>query len=75
MEIFTAFTEDTDLENRKIDFIITDYDKTYPLYMQNGNSNYWYKYIEDKNILYFKYNQCIYDEESGDIDELIKDML
>lgn len=72
---FNLNVKPLDVENSKIDFIITDYDKTYPLYMQNSNSNYWYKYIEDKNILYFKYNQCVYDEGSGDIDELIKEML
>lgn len=29
-----------------------------PLYMKNSNNNYWFEYLENDQILYFKYNSC-----------------
>ncbi|MBI6875654.1 S41 family peptidase [Clostridium aciditolerans] len=33
-------------------------DNTRPLYRRNSNIDYWYKYLEDEKVLYFKYNSC-----------------
>jgi hypothetical protein len=30
----------------------------WPLYMQNRNQFYWYKYLPDAKMIYFKYNSC-----------------
>lgn len=58
------------------DFIYGDEkDETYPLYMRNSKLAYWYQYIEDKNVLYFKYNDCTKHGESVNIDDMINDML
>ena len=37
--------------------------------------NYWYKYLEDEKTLYFKYNQCLPDEEAGDITNFTNEVL
>ncbi|MBU3089422.1 peptidase S41 [Clostridium gasigenes] len=29
-----------------------------PLYRKNNHKNYWFEYLEEKQILYFKYNSC-----------------
>lgn len=33
--------------------------KDIPLYMQNKNENYWFKYLKDQKTMYFKYNSCM----------------
>lgn len=33
-------------------------DNTRPLYRRNSDIDYWYKYLEDEKVLYFKYNSC-----------------
>lgn len=45
-------------EDKKL-FINTYNDKNTPIYMKNKDKNYWFEYIKDKNILYFKYNSCM----------------
>lgn len=53
-----------------------NYDENVPLYRQRSDLNYWYKYLEEDKILYFKYNHCTeYDEESGDINKVIDEMI
>jgi len=44
----------------KIDIINKDKDKVYkiPLYRNNTNKNYWFEYLIEDNLLYFKYNSC-----------------
>ncbi len=32
--------------------------KSLPLYRKNSHKNYWFQYIPDANIVYFKYNTC-----------------
>lgn len=58
-------------------FIVNkEYDESYPLYMQKNNLNYWYKYLEDKKILYFKYNKCQNDDKAEKpIEDFITQML
>lgn len=34
-------------------------DKDMPLYMQNQDKNYWFKYLKTEKIMYFKYNSCM----------------
>lgn len=48
------------------------YDTSYPLYMQKGNLNYWYKYLSYENTVYFKYNKC---QSDGDSDKSIEDFI
>ncbi|WP_243186882.1 S41 family peptidase [Clostridium muellerianum] len=33
-------------------------DSIKPLYRRNSDMDYWYKYLEDEKVLYFKYNNC-----------------
>lgn len=33
-------------------------DNNLPLYRKNNNKYYWFEYINDLNLLYFKYNTC-----------------
>lgn len=45
-----------------------------PLYMRNSYKNYWFEYLEDKGIVYFKYNSCketIEEKIEGFINKLI----
>ncbi|QXE19880.1 S41 family peptidase [Clostridium sp. 001] len=58
-------------------FIVNEkYNSSYPLYMQKGNLNYWYKYLNDEKTVYFKYNKCQSDEDSGkSIEDFIAQML
>ncbi|AQS11826.1 peptidase family S41 [Clostridium saccharobutylicum] len=51
------------------------YDESYPLYMQNGNYNYWYKYLENDKTLYLKYNECVESNKSGKIDDFNNEVL
>ncbi|MBW6410740.1 peptidase S41 [Clostridium weizhouense] len=65
---------ETDKNNEE--FIVSDEkDDSYPLYMQKRSLNYWYKYLEDEKTLYFKYNQCLPDEEAGDITNFTNEVL
>lgn len=34
-------------------------DKDMPLYMQNQDKNYWFKYLKSEKTMYFKYNSCM----------------
>lgn len=60
-----------------------------PLYRQNSDQNYWYKYLADDQTLYFKYNQCSEMEDTpfadftqglldtmgnGDVEKLVVDL-
>ena len=38
-------------------------DSTKPLYRRNSDMDYWYKYLEDEKVLYFKYNNCMEDKK------------
>lgn len=29
-----------------------------PMYRKNSNENYWFEYLENDNLIYFKYNSC-----------------
>lgn len=55
--------------------LISNDDESSPLYRQNSDLTYWYKYIEENNTLYFKYNLCSDDEECGHIEDVIKEMI
>ncbi|WP_291653300.1 hypothetical protein [Clostridium sp.] len=48
-------------EELKDILLISDYNgtDTLPLSKQNKSDMYWFKYIEDKNIVYVKYNLCM----------------
>lgn len=48
-------------EDVKDILLISDYNgtDTLPLSKQNKSDMYWFKYIEDKNIVYVKYNLCM----------------
>ncbi len=48
-------------EGLKDILLISDYNgtDTLPLSKQNKSDMYWFKYIEDKNIVYVKYNLCM----------------
>ena len=35
-----------------------------PLYRNNTNKNYWFKYLDKHKLLYFKYNSCKEDKEN-----------
>lgn len=39
-----------------------------PLYRRNSHRNYWFEYIENLNLLYFKYNACRDIEEESVVD-------
>lgn len=52
-----------------------EYDESYPLYMQNPNYNYWYKYLENDKTLYLKYNECVESNKSGKIDDFNNEVL
>lgn len=71
MQIKTIDSEKDD----NVEFVNSDYDETYPLYMQQSNLNYWYKYLDDKKTLYFKYNESSFDKESGSIDNITEEMI
>jgi len=59
-----------------IDYIINgEYDESYPLYMQNPTSNYWYKYLENDKTLYLKYNQCLEINKDGKISDFNNEIL
>lgn len=49
-------------------------DESNPLYRQHSDLNYWYKFLEDSKILYFKYNKCLPSEKSGDIEQVINEV-
>lgn len=67
---------DLNSEDDSISWIVNDNDdETIPLYRQNSELSYWYKYMKEKNTLYFKYNSCLNDEECGDIEDIIEQML
>ena len=55
--------------------IDSEYDESYPLYMQNPKYNYWYKYLENDKTLYLKYNECTENNRSGKIDDFNNDVL
>lgn len=76
LEVETIDTKNVSEEDKdKYQFIYQDYDETYPLYMQQGTLNYWYKYLEDNKVLYLKYKVCEEDKESGSIDKIIDEMI
>lgn len=53
-----------------------NYDESNPLYRQRSDLSYWYKYLDDDKILYFKYNSCTEsDEEAGDIEQVLNEMI
>ncbi|MFL0198665.1 S41 family peptidase [Clostridium sp. WILCCON 0269] len=57
-------------------FIIKgEFDTSYPLYMQQNNLNYWYKYIYNEKTLYFKYNKCEEDDNSKTIEDFTTEMI
>ena len=60
-----AVNDDNDLN-----WIVEKNDSSYPLYRQNGDLNYWYKYLEEAKAVYFKYNSCIEDEDIGTIKDM-----
>lgn len=67
---------DLSSEDDNISWIVNDNeDETIPLYRQNSKLSYWYKYIEEKNTLYFKYNSCTDDKDCGNIEDVIEQML
>ncbi|KAA8671806.1 S41 family peptidase [Clostridium sp. HV4-5-A1G] len=49
-------------------------DSSYPLYRQKSNLNYWYEYVENKKLLYFKYNKCE-EEENESMEDFTNKML
>ena len=53
----------------------SEYDESYPLYMQNPNYNYWYKYLGEDKTLYLKYNECKENNKSGKIDDFNEEVL
>ena len=60
-----AVNDDNDLN-----WIVEKNDSSYPLYRQNGDLNYWYKYLEHEKAVYFKYNSCFEDEDIGTIKDM-----
>lgn len=60
-----AVNDDNDLN-----WIVEKNDSSYPLYRQNSDLNYWYKYLEEAKAVYFKYNSCIEDEDIGTIKDM-----
>ncbi|WP_368488414.1 peptidase S41 [Clostridium sp. BJN0013] len=63
-------------ENFKGKFIIKgNFDISYPLYMQQNNLNYWYKYIYNEKTLYFKYNKCQEDDDCKTIEDFTTEMI
>lgn len=52
-----------------------NYDESNPLYRQHSDLNYWYKYLDNDKLLYFKYNSCTdHDKKVGDLDSVIDEM-
>lgn len=52
------------------------YDENNALYRQRSDLSYWYKYLDDYKILYFKYNNCTdSDKEAGDIKQVLSEMI
>lgn len=45
-----------------------------PVYMRNSNKNYWFEYLENERVLYFKYNACR-DTLEQPIDIFIKELI
>lgn len=45
-----------------------------PVYMRNSNRNYWFEYLENERIVYFKYNACR-DTLEQPIDIFIKELI
>ena len=52
-----------------------EYDESYPLYMQKQDLNYWYQYLEKDKVLYLKYNMCLEDEKTGNLDDFNNEVL
>lgn len=48
-------------------------DKNIPLYMQNNEENYWFKYLEDSKTIYLKYNLC-FTMENKSVEDLCKEV-
>lgn len=38
---------------------VPESDGPVPLYQQNASDNYWYSYLPDDRVLYFRYNSCV----------------
>ncbi|BCZ49230.1 hypothetical protein psyc5s11_52970 [Clostridium gelidum] len=55
--------------------INNEYDESYPLYMQNADLNYWYKYLEKDKVLYIKYNACDEQDEAGKLSDFTNEIL
>jgi C-terminal processing protease CtpA/Prc len=71
------FNLDINSVNRKTfngQFVISEYDSSYPLYMQDSKLNYWYKYLDKERTVYFKYNRC-QSQEKNDIEAFTKELL
>jgi hypothetical protein len=56
-------------------FIISEYDNSYPLYMQDRKLNYWYKYLDAEKTVYFKYNRCLSQGDSSRLEDFISELL
>lgn len=57
-------------DDNDLNWIVEKNDSSYPLYRQNGDLNYWYKYLEHEKAVYFKYNSCFEDEDIGTIKDM-----
>lgn len=71
------FTLDINSVNRKNfndQLVISKYDSSYPLYMQESKLYYWYKYLDKEKTVYFKYNRC-QSKEKNDIEAFTKELL
>lgn len=74
-KIFDLKVKSLDSNESANPIVDNEYDESYPLYMQNPNYNYWYKYLDKDKVLYLKYNVCEENNASGKISDFNKDVL
>lgn len=71
----TAISIEVEAEDNTDGIIMDDpEDESNALYRQHYDLKYWYKYLEDSKILYFKYNECSKYSESGDLKDVIDEV-
>lgn len=62
------------LENDNNSRVNQGLSESMPVYMRNSNRNYWFEYLENERIVYFKYNACR-DTLEQPIDIFIKELI
>lgn len=60
--------------DKPVSGIIDESQERLPLYRTRANLGYWYEYLENEKLLYFKYNKCA-DMEGQTVKQISREML